>query len=159
MPDNYWAAEAIAFTASRELFLGTEQRFFAPDVTMSRAMLFTVLTRLDGAETEGGAAWYSKAQDWAVAAGITDGSAPEAAITREQLITLLHRYAGRPAANSNSKSFADSGEITAWAREAMGWAVAKGILNGKPGNLLEPASVVSRAEVSAILARFIAWRN
>lgn len=159
VPDNYWAAEAIAFTASRELFLGTEQGIFAPDVSMSRAMLFTVLARLDGVETEGGAYWYSRAQDWAVAAGISDGSVLEAAITREQLITLLHRYGGQPAGNSNSGSFADSGEISAWAREAMDWAVATGILNGKPGNLLKPAGAASRAEVSAILMRFIAWHS
>ncbi|WP_261800250.1 S-layer homology domain-containing protein [Paenibacillus sp. PAMC21692] len=91
VPDNYWAAEAIAFTASRELFLGTEVGMFAPGVSMSRAMLFTVLARLDGVETEGGESWYSKARDWAMAAGISDGSAPEAAITREQLIALLYR--------------------------------------------------------------------
>ncbi|MCM3628702.1 glycosyl hydrolase 115 family protein [Paenibacillus glycanilyticus] len=159
VPDNHWAAESIAFTASRELFLGTGQDLFTPNASMSRAMLFAVLARLDGVETEGGANWYSKAQDWAVTAGISDGSAPDAAITREQLITLLHRYAGQPAASGNGKSFADSGEISAYAREAMEWAVARGILNGKPRNLLEPASSVTRAEVSAILARFIALRS
>lgn len=151
VPDRYWAAEAIAFTTSRELFLGTEQRKFAPEASMSRAMLFTVLARLDGAQTESGL----KAQDWAVAAGISDGTAPEAAITREQLITLLHRYAGQPAATSYSKSFADNGEISAWARDAISWAAAAGILNGRPGNLLKPHHVVTRAEVSAILERFI----
>ncbi|WP_256976040.1 S-layer homology domain-containing protein [Paenibacillus sp. MY03] len=141
VPDNYWAAEAIAFTASRELFLGTEVGMFAPGVSMSRAMLFTVLARLDGVETEGGGSWYSKARDWAMAAGISDGSAPEAAITREQLIALLYRYAGQPAANGGSKSFADSGEVSVWARGAMDWAVETGILNGKPGNLLAPVGV------------------
>ncbi|WP_438444142.1 family 43 glycosylhydrolase [Gorillibacterium sp. sgz5001074] len=155
VPDDHWAAEAIAFTASRELFLGTERGGFAPEATMSRAMLFTVMARLDGLENEGGDPWYSKAQEWAVDAGISDGNAPEAAITREELITLLHRYAGKPAANGSGKSFTDSGDISAWAREAMGWAVEAGILNGKPGNLLEPSRVVSRAEVSAILARYI----
>ncbi|MCM3628701.1 family 43 glycosylhydrolase [Paenibacillus glycanilyticus] len=159
VPDNHWAAESIAFTASRELFLGTGQDLFTPNASMSRAMLFAVLARLGDIETEGGANWYSKAQDWAVTAGISDGSAPDAAITREQLITLLYRYAGQPAASGNGKSFADSGEISAYAREAMEWAVARGILNGKPRNLLEPASSVTRAEVSAILARFIASRT
>ncbi|HEY4430100.1 MAG TPA: family 43 glycosylhydrolase [Paenibacillus sp.] len=156
VPDNYWAAEAIAFTASRELFLGTEQLGFTPEVSMSRAMFFTVLARLDGVETEGGEYWYSRAQDWAMTTGSSDGSAPKANITREQLITLLYRYAGEPTTNGNSKSFADSVEISPWAREAMGWAVATGILNGKPGNLLDPASSISRAEVSAVLARFVA---
>ncbi|ACS99803.1 glycosyl hydrolase 115 family protein [Paenibacillus sp. JDR-2] len=159
VPDSYWAAEAIAFTASRELFLGTEQGIFTPNASMSRAMLFTVLARFNGVETEGGSNWYEKAQGWAVTAGISDGSAPEAAITREQLITLLYRYAGQPDASANGKSFADSNDISAWAREAMDWAAASGILNGKPGNLLEPASSVTRAEVSAIVARFIAWSS
>ncbi|RAV06471.1 family 43 glycosylhydrolase [Paenibacillus sp. YN15] len=159
VPASHWAAETIAFTTSRELFQGMSEGIFAPDETLSRAMLYTVLARLQGVETEGGPSWYSKAQDWATASGISDGSAPEAAITREQLITILHRYAGQPAAVSNNKSFADSGEISAWASKAMDWAVKTGILNGKPGNLLEPASVVSRAEVSAILARFIAWSS
>ncbi|MEC0176846.1 family 43 glycosylhydrolase [Paenibacillus favisporus] len=157
VPDHHWAAESIAFTASRELFLGTDKENFAPNASMSREMLFTVMARLDGAETEGGLYWYSKAQDWAVAAGISDGSVPEAAITREQLITLLYRYGGQPAVDGIGKSFADSGEISAWAKDAMSWATEVGILNGKPGNLLDPASVVSRAEVSTILARFIAW--
>ncbi|WP_258525799.1 glycosyl hydrolase 115 family protein [Paenibacillus sp. YN15] len=159
VPASHWAAEAIAFTASRELFLGTGEGIFAPDEALSRAMLYTVLARFHGVETGGGASWYSKAQDWAIDSGISDGSAPEAAITREQLITILHRYAGQPAAGNTSKSFADSGEISVWASGAMDWAVQTGILNGKPGNLLEPASVVFRAEVSAILARFIAWSS
>ena len=79
--------------------------------------------------------------------------------SREQLITILHRYAGQPSASSNSKSFADSGEVSAWANDAIDWAVSAGILNGKPGNVLEPAIVVSRAEVSAMIVRFIAWRS
>lgn len=61
VPNSHWAAEAIAFTASREWLLGTEQGIFAPDVSLSRAMLFTVLARLHGVETEGGEYWYSKA--------------------------------------------------------------------------------------------------
>lgn len=159
VPHSHWAAEAIAFTASREWLLGTEQGVFAPDVSLSRAMLFTVLARLHGVETEGGEYWYSKARDWAATSGFSDGSNPEASITREQLITVLYRYAGQPAARSNGMSFADSGEVSAWANDAIDWAVSTGILNGKPGNLLEPSGVVSRAEVSAMLARFIAWRS
>ncbi|GLX67511.1 glycosyl hydrolase 115 family protein [Paenibacillus glycanilyticus] len=159
VPGNNWAAEAIAFAASRELFLGTGQGVFTPGESMSRAMLFTVLARLGDVETSGGANWYSKAEDWAVTAGISDGSAPNAAITREELITLLYRYAGQPATSGNGKSFADSGEVSAWAQDAMNWAVAAGILNGKPGNLLAPASSVTRAEVASILARFITMRS
>ncbi|MDD9269538.1 family 43 glycosylhydrolase [Paenibacillus sp. GCM10023248] len=159
VPNSHLAAEAIAFVASRGWLLGTEQGVFAPDVSLSRAMLYTVLARLHGVETEGGENWYSKAKDWATTSRISDGSSPEASITREQLVTVLYRYAGKPVASGNSQSFADSGEVSAWANDAIDWAVSAGILNGKPGNLLEPTSVVSRAEVSAMLTRFIAWRS
>ncbi|WP_236703480.1 S-layer homology domain-containing protein [Paenibacillus xylanivorans] len=143
VPDSYWAAEAITFAASRELFLGTGQGVFIPGESMSRAMFFTVLARLDDVETEGGANWYTKAQNWAVTAGISDGSAPDAAITREQLIALLYRYAGQPATSGNGKSFADSGEVSVWAKEAMNWAVAQGIMNGSRGTFwrLQAASL------------------
>ncbi|MDR6880845.1 family 43 glycosylhydrolase [Bacillus sp. 3255] len=159
VPNSHLAAEAIAFVASRGWLLGTEQGVFAPDVSLSRAMLYTVLARLHGVETEGGENWYSKAKDWATTSRISDGSSPEASITREQLVTVLYRYARKPVASGNSQSFADSGEVSAWANDAIDWAVSAGILNGKPGNLLEPTSVVSRAEVSAMLTRFIAWRS
>jgi GH43 family beta-xylosidase/uncharacterized protein YjdB len=159
VPGTHWAAEAIAFTTGSGLFTGTDEASFAPDASLSCAMLFTVMARLHGVETEGGEHWYSKAKDWAAASGISDGSAPEASITREQLATILYRYAGQPAASSNGISFADSGEISGWANDAMAWAVSAGILNGKPGNLLEPASAVSRAELSAMLMRFITWRS
>ncbi|OAS17057.1 family 43 glycosylhydrolase [Paenibacillus oryzisoli] len=157
--NSHWAAEAIAFTASRGWLLGMEQGVFAPDASLSRAMLFTVLARLHGVETEGGENWYSKAKDWATTSGISDGNTPEASITREQLITVLYRYAGQPADKNTVKSFADSEEVSTWANDAIDWAVSAAILNGKLGNLVEPAAVVSRAELSAMLARFISWRN
>ncbi len=159
VPGGHWAAEAVAFTASRGLFTGTEQGTFAPEVSVSRAMLFTVLARLEGVETGGGDHWYSKAQDWAAASGISDGSAPEAAITREQLVTILHRYAGQPTAAGAGKSFADSGDISPWAQEAMDWALKADILNGNPENRLEPGGVATRAEVSAMLMRFVVWNG
>ncbi|MFM9332131.1 glycosyl hydrolase 115 family protein [Paenibacillus mesotrionivorans] len=159
VPGGHWAAEAVAFTASRGLFSGTDKGMFSPEVSLSRAMLFTVLARLEGVETEGGEYWYSKAQDWAAASGISDGSAPEAAITREQLITLLHRYAGQPTAAGAGKSFVDSGDISPWATEAMDWAVHAGILNGNPENRLAPKGAATRAEVSAMLMRFVVWNS
>lgn len=159
VPAGHWAAEAVSFTGSRGLFSGTEQGSFSPEVSLSRAMLFTVLARLEGVETEGGEYWYSKAQDWAAASGISDGSVPEAAITREQLITILHRYAGQPAAAGAGRSFADSGDIAPWAQEAMDWAVHADILNGTQDNRLEPDGAATRAEVSAMLMRFVVWKG
>ena len=157
--DGHWASDAIAFTASRELFVGIGEGAFAPNLSMSRAMLFTVMARLDGADTVGGATWYSKAMEWAVEAGISDGSAPETAITREQLAAMLYRYAGQPAAEGESKTFADSGDVSDWAGAAMDWAVKTGILTGKTGDRLDPDGFASRAEVSAMLMRFVALTN
>jgi uncharacterized protein YjdB/lysophospholipase L1-like esterase len=157
--ENHWAADAIAFATSRELFLGADEGTFAPEMSMSRAMLVTVMARLDGEVTEGGATWYSKAMDWAVEAAISDGSAPEAAINREQLAVMLYRYAGKPAAEGEGKSFTDSGDVSAWASEAMDWAVKTGILTGKAGNRLDPTGLASRAEVSAMLMRFVEQIN
>ena len=157
--DGHWASDVIAFTSSRELFVGIGEGTFAPNLSMSRAMLFTVMARLDGADTVGGAIWYGKAMEWAVEAGISDGSAPETAITREQLAVMLHRYAGQPAAEGESKTFADSGDVSDWAGAAMDWAVKTGILTGKTGDRLDPAGFASRAEVAAMLMRFVALEN
>lgn len=157
--ESHWASDAIAFATSRELFVGVGNGGFAPNLSMSRAMLFTVMARLDGTNTADGATWYSKAMDWAVETGISDGSAPDTAITREQLAVMLYRYAGQPAAEGESRAFTDSQDVSAWAGTAMDWAVKTGILTGKAGDRLDPAGFASRAEVSAMLMRFVALTN
>lgn len=152
--ENHWAANAVVFATSRELFLGAGESTFAPETSMSRAMLFTVLARLDGKATQGGESWYSKAMDWAVETGISNGADPEGSITREQLATMLYRYAGMPKADGGAKSFTDSDSISAWAADAMDWAVQEGVLKGS-GNQLSPNALATRAEVAAMLQRFI----
>ncbi|HWS44039.1 MAG TPA: S-layer homology domain-containing protein, partial [Pseudoflavonifractor sp.] len=76
-----------------------------------------------------------------------------------QLAVMLYRYAGQPSVEGESKTFADSGDVSAWAGAAMDWAVKTGILTGKTGDRLDPAGFASRAEVSAMLMRFVALKN
>ena len=152
---SHWAADSVQFVASRELFTGTGNDVFDPMGDMTRAMLITVLARLDGQDTEGGETWYSKAMDWGVENGITDGTNAEVGITREQLAVMLYRYAGVEKTQADLSGFADSGSISDWASDAMNWAVAEGILTGKSGGKLDPSGLASRAEVAAMLQRFI----
>ena len=122
---------------------------------MTRAMLWTVLARMEGVDTTGGANWYEKGMNWAITEGISDGTNPGGNITREQLITMLWRYVGSPSASENSlRVFADVDDISSWATTAMAWATENGILNGINGNAL-PASNATRAQVAVILMRFV----
>lgn len=153
---SHWAADAIDFTSSRELLTGTADKTFSPGDSTTRAMLFTTLARLNGVDTTGGTLWYSKGMDWAVSSGISDGTNPDALITREQLATMLYRYAGQPEAKAIAEgTFQDGNTISDWAVEAMNWAVEAGILKGKDGNLLDPAANATRAEVATMLQRFV----
>lgn len=152
--DN-WAYDAIQFSASRELFQATGQSQFTPTGNMTRGMLVTVLARLDGQDTSSGETWYSAGMVWAKGNGISDGTAPESSITREQLAVMLYRYAGKPDIGERIKIFSDEGNVSSWATEAMTWAVNTGILNGKPGGILDPTGTATRAEVSIILQRFV----
>ena len=152
---SHWAADSIQFVASRELFTGTGNDAFDPMGDMTRAMLVTVLARLDGQDTEGGETWYSKAMNWGVETGVTDGTAPEANITREQLTVMLYRYAKAEKTQADLNEFTDNNSISDWASDAMNWAVAEGIITGKTGGKLDPSGLASRAEVAAMLQRFI----
>lgn len=166
-----WFASSVQFTASRELFSGIGNDRFAPSGTMTRAMLATVLHRLEG-EPEAALSgmfpdvaeesWYGAAVAWAAETGVVSGVggglfAPEAPISRESLALMLYRCAGSPAVERGAEldGFADAGKISAWARDAMEWACASGILNGDGAGQLRPQSDCTRAEVSAMLARFV----
>ncbi len=153
---NYWAAEDIAFVTSHGLFLGVAPTIFDATDTMSRSMLWTVLARMEGVDTEGGTTWYSKGRDWAIANDISNGSDPTAAISRESLVTMLWRTAGSPMPESDSSiSFDDSDQISGYAADAMDWAITVGIINGKSEDIIDPLGGASRAEVSAIIRRFM----
>ena len=151
---DHWAKDAVEFASSRELFNGVGNDAFGPDRSMTRGMVSTVLARLAGADTAGGETWYAKGTVWAVENGISDGTAPEQPVTREQLAAMLYRYAGSPAV-SCELGFDDADSISAWARDAVRWCVDNGILNGVGGNRMTPQDLARRGQVAAMLMRFL----
>ena len=152
--EDHWAREAIDYVVDAGLFVGTSETTFAPEMATTRGMIMTVLARMDGTDTAGSTPWYQKGMEWAVAQGVSDGTNPEAVITREQLATMLYRYSGSPAVTGEAPAFPDAGEISDWAAEGMEWAVANGILNGKGDGSLDPQGTASRAEVAQMLYNF-----
>ncbi len=170
-----WYYSNARFAYETGLFQGLTATTFSPNTSMNRAMLATVLRRLAGAE--GGVpsagfsdvsagAWYADAVNWAAGTGLVNGMgdgtfAPAANVTREQLVTMLYRYARdylgmETPATGDLSAFPDRANISAWAEDAVSWAVGHGILNGRTGGALDPAGSATRAEVAALLQRFSA---
>ena len=150
---SHWAKDAIDFVSARELVVGVSESAYAPDESTTRAQLWTILARQDNANLTGGDNWYEKAQNWAKANDVSDGTDPTGNITREQLVAMLYRYAGSPAAKGSLDAFADSANVSAYAVGAMQWAVENGIVNGSDGKL-NPRDTATRAEVAMILMGF-----
>ena len=151
---GHWAASDVDFVSARELFNGTAPALFSPEASMTRGMVVTVIARLAGENTDGGANWYDKGCAWAVANGVSDGTDPNGSITREQLAAMLYRYCGSPAASGGLSTYADAASVSAFASDAMQWCVNNGIINGMDG-LLNPQGQATRAQVSAMFARYI----
>ena len=115
---------------------GTGSNTFSPNASTTRGMLMTVLALAMQARTPPAALlWYEKGMNWAKAKGVSDGTHPTVNITREQLVTMLYRYAGSPKANGSLNSFSDAASVNSYAANAMQWAVANGIVNGLNGKL------------------------
>ena len=152
--DNFWGKEAIDYVVAEGLMNGTSETTFAPNVTTTRAMLMTILARMDGVDTTGSDPWYQKGMEWAVAEGVSDGTNPEGTITREQLAVMLYRYSGNPAVSADALTFADADAVSDWAVDSVKWAVANGIISGKGNNTLDPQGNATRAEVAQMLYNF-----
>lgn len=167
-----WFYDDVAFVYKNGLFSGTDSRSFSPNASMTRAMLVTVLYRLEGEPTVTGrssftdvrsGAYYEKAVIWAAANGIVTGTdstsfSPDAKVTREQLAAILYRYAQYRKldtdASAKLNSFTDADSVSAYASEALGWAVSEGLINGASGKLM-PKGDATRAQVAAILHRLV----
>lgn len=167
-----WFYDDVAFVYKNGLFSGTDSRSFSPNASMTRAMLVTVLYRLEGEPTVTGrssftdvrsGAYYEKAVIWAAANGIVTGTdstsfSPGAKVTREQLAAILYRYAQYRKldtdASAKLNSFTDADSVSAYASEALGWAVSESLINGASGKLM-PKGDATRAQVAAILHRFV----
>lgn len=156
VPQNSWFASAVQYVTSNSLMNGTSTTAFSPSATMSRGMLMTVLARYAGETTEGGTVWYEKGMNWAKNKGISDGSAPNRNITREQLAAMLYRYAGEPDGAADLSAYTDAGSVSAYAEKAVQWCVKNGILTGKTSSTLAPKATATRAECAAMLQRFAA---
>lgn len=154
---DYWGASAIDFATSRELFAGTGESEFSPEGQMTRAMIWSVLARYEGADTSGasGDEWYAGPQQWAIENGISDGTMANDSMTREQLAAMLYRYVGSPAIEGTVGDYSDADSISSWANDAMVWAVQRGLITGMDEDTLSPQGTATRTQVAAILQRFI----
>ena len=150
---NAWYYDAVAYVTANGLMNGTSATTFAPDATTTRAMIWTVLARMNGQSVDGGTPWYALAQSWAMRANVSDGTNPESAISREELATMLYRAAGSPAVSGNLLSYPDGSSVSAWAESAMLWATQNGIISGIDG-MLTPQGQATRAQVATMLMRF-----
>lgn len=172
--DSYWAYDAIRFVTEEELFQGVPGGGFAPELTMSRAMLATVLYRAAGSPAVTTSAgftdvpdgkWYSDAVNWAASKGIVKGVggsrfAPDDNVSREQIATILYQYVLSTGETAKADAsalavYGDKASVSSWAADGMAWAVGEGIITGKPGSLLAPTDSATRAEVATMLMRFL----
>ena len=167
---GHWAADAIDNVTSRGIFNGVGGGQFAPDVTTNRAMLVTVLHNLENNPEQSfdgdfndvaDNAWYAESVKWAAENGIVSGVgdnnfAPEDTLTREQMVTMLYRYAGSPKVEGNvAGQFSDSANISGYARDAMNWAISKGIVNGVGNNTLAPQGQATRAQLAIVITKLM----
>ena len=153
---GHWSREEVNYVVARGLFKGIGNNLFGVGQPMTRGMVNTVLARLAGVDTtpKSGQKWYEVGTEWAKTNGITDGTNPEASVTREQLAAMLYRYAGSPAVNGEL-SFADADQISDYAENALIWATQNGIMNGVGNNCIAPNANAQRAQVAAMMARYL----
>ncbi len=149
--EGAWYYDSVAYVCAEGLMEGTGEGSFEPDSGMTRAMLWAILARIDG-ETVTGSAWAEDARRWALDSGVSDGTDADGFVTREQLVTMLWRFMGEPTVDFLLTA-EDAGDISAWAYEAMRWAVSEGIIEGSGSGRLEPDAGATRAQTAAILMR------
>ena len=167
-----WFFDAVQYAYLHDLMNGVENNQFAPNATTNRAMVVTILYRLAGEPAVSGDSaftdvadglWYSNAVAWAAEKGVVNGISetefsPAGDLTREQLATILYRYAESMgydvSASADLSGFPDADQIQSYATEALSWAVAEGLLQGFEDDTLQPQSTATRAQIATILMRF-----
>lgn len=148
---DHWAKDEIDFVSARELVNGISATRYAPDASATRAQMWTILARQNDADLNGGNTWYEKAQLWSKDKGISDGANPNGTINRAQMVTMLWRAAGSPAAQSGT-AFQDVAAGSYYA-QAVAWAVEGGITAGVGGGRFDPNSTCTRAQIATFLYR------
>ena len=151
---DHWAKGAIDYISARDLVSGGGDKLFAPDLTATRAQLWTILARQNDADLTGGSVWYEKAQNWAKDKGVSDGANPNAAINRAQMVTMLWRAVGQPAP-ATAATFTDVSADSYYAG-AVSWAVENGITTGIGNGRFDPTGACTRAQIAAFLTRLYA---
>ena len=148
-----WYYDAVKYVYDNELMNGTDVNQFSPNSPLTRAMVWAVLARVDG-ETISGDSWMTEAQAWAVESGVSDGTDPTGYVTREQLVTMLYRFAGEPAGAADISGYPDAASISDWAADAMAWAVKVGLIEGDDVGALNPTANSTRAHAATFFMRF-----
>lgn len=169
-----WFYDPVKYVYEEKLMTGTGANTFAPNLTTTRGMIVSILYRLEGGPQINGSSpftdvkdddWYGDAVRWAERAGVVSGTsattfAPNAAITREQLAAILMNYANYKHENTSARAdlskYSDAGKISSWANDVMAWAVSKGYISGMTATTLAPQGSATRAQVAAILQRYLA---
>ena len=154
---NNWFYDGVKYAYENGLMNGTSSTAFSPNANTTRGMIVTILARVEGVNTNG-TPWYAAGQKWAMDNGISDGTNMPGVITREQLATILYRYAKQKGYDVSRSAaltaFSDADKVSGYAAEAMQWAVAEGLLQGSNGKL-NPQGSATRAQVATILMRFM----
>lgn len=170
--DQHWSRTYVEYAVEKGYFSGMTSTQFAPDKAMNRAMLVTVLWRMENSPLYSGTsvftdvtsdAWYSKAVQWAADKGIVSGAGngrfmPESPVTREQLVQIIRNYAKYKGADitvsADLNSFSDASSIASWAQDAFKWGIASGMVSGTGNGTLSPKGSATRAQVAKILTEF-----
>ena len=161
--ESDWYYSEISYVCENGLMNGIGGNLFAPNATLTRAMVVTTLSRIDGVESLEGDDWYVNGVAWAVENGISDGTMLDANVTREQLVTMFYRYAqykGVPTtADDCLWAYPDAADVSDWALEAFNWAIDKEMITGRDTGELDPQGEATRAEAAAIIVRYLTPRG
>ena len=161
VPTSAWYYTAVKYVYDNKLMDGVDTYVFAPNDTLTRAMVWTIIARMSGVDTTGGNSWYAKAQEWVITNGISDGENPTAAITRQELVTMLYRYAQikgydvSVGEDTNILSYVDATSISEYAMSAFQWACGSGLTEGDENGALTPLATATRAQAAAMIMRFL----
>ena len=174
--EDAWYYEAVDFVFYNGLMNGLSDSQFAPEDTTTRAMMVQVIYNIMGRpenrplpepfEDVAWDAWYAEAIKWAKWNGLVEGVsethfAPNAPVTREQMVTMFYRFANAlgmdTTARADLSAYTDGNRVSDWADDAMGWAVNAGIINGMTETTLVPQGNSTRAQIATVLQRFVLW--
>ena len=152
--EDDWFYDAVEFVTEAGYMDGVAEGIFDPEGTATRGMLMTVLARFHGETLETTDPWYQAGMDWAMEAGVSDGTRPTENVTREEVVTMMWRLLGEPQADADLSAHPDADEISDWAMEAVEWAVSSDLMEGSDGNMLNPGNPATRAEIAQLMVRF-----